>query len=162
MSNGSPSDKIAPGENRGTGQGIAWIVQGWHRVQEQPPLWFGMAAIYLVFGFTLKLIPFMGDLLLVLITPMLLASMVTVLAQEKSAVHRNVNGKASSMPALLQAWLAQPAQELVSIFTREDKVFGAVLLGIVTLGLAMLVKITGYLLIAGSVASGLTAGQLNA
>jgi len=162
MSNGSSPDKIAPEENRGTGRGIAWIVQGWHRVQEQPPLWFGMAAIYLVFGFTLKLIPFMGDLLLVLVTPMLLASVVAVLAREKSAVHENVNSKTASMPALLQAWLAQPAQELVSIFIREDKVFGAVLLGIVTLGLAMLVKITGYLLIGGSMVSGLTAGQLNA
>lgn len=162
MSNGSSPDKTVPEENRGTGRGIAWIVQGWHLVQEQPPLWFGMAAVYLTLGFTLKLIPFMGDLLLVLITPMLLAGVVAGLVREKSAVHQNVNGKASSMPALLQAWLAQPAQELVSIFTREDKVFGAVLLGIVTLGLAMLVKITGYLLIGGSMVSGLTAGQLNA
>ena len=162
MSNGSSPDKITPGENRGTGRGITWIVQGWHRVQEQPPLWFGMAAIYLVFGFTLKLIPFMGDLLLVLVTPMLLASVIAVLAGEKSAVHENVNSKAASMPAWLQTWLAQPAQELISIFIREDKVFGAVLLGIVTLGLAMLVKITGYLLIGGSMVSGLTAGQLNA
>jgi hypothetical protein len=162
MSNGSSPDRTAPEENRGTGQGIAWIVQGWHLVQEQPPLWFGMATIYLVLGFTLKLIPFMGDLLLVLITPMLLASVVAVLAQEKSAVHQNVNAKASSMPALFQAWLAQPAQDLVSIFTRDDKVFGAVLLGIVTLGLAMLVNITGYILIGGSMVSGLTAGQLNA
>jgi hypothetical protein len=121
-----------------------------------------MTAIYLVLGFTLKLIPFMGDLLLVLVTPMLLASVVAVLAREKSAVHENMNSKAASMPTLLQAWLAQPAQELISIFIREDKVFGAVLLGIVTLGLAMLVKITGYLLIGGSMVSGLTAGQLNA
>ncbi len=162
MSNGSSSDKTAPEENRGTGQGIAWIVQGWHRIQEQPPLWFGMAAIYLVFGFTLKLIPFMGDLLLVLVTPMLLAGVIAGLVREKSAVHENVNSKAASMPALLQVWLAQPAHELVSIFIREDKVFGAVLLGIVTLGLAMLVKITGYLLIGGSMVSGLAAGQLNA
>ncbi len=162
MNNGSSPDKIAPEENRGTGQGITWIVQGWHRVQEQPPLWFGMAAVYLVFGFTLKLIPFMGDLLLVLVTPMLLAGVIAGLAREKSAVHENVNSKAASIPALLQAWLAQPAQELVSIFIREDKVFGAVLLGIVTLGLAMLVKITGYLLIGGSMVSGLAAGQLNA
>jgi hypothetical protein len=162
MSNGSSPDKTAPGKNLGANRGLAWIVQGWRLVQEQPALWFGMAAIYLVLGFTLKLIPFMGDLLLVLITPMLLAGVVAGLAQEKSAVRQNVNGKASSMPALLQAWLAQPAQELVSIFTREDKVFGAVLLGIVTLGLAMLVKITGYLLIGGSMVSGLTAGQLNA
>jgi hypothetical protein len=162
MSNGSSPDKTASEENRGIHQGIAWIVQGWHLVQEQPPLWFGMAAIYLVFGFTLKLIPFMGDLLLVLITPMLLASVVMVLAREKSATHRHVNGVTSSMPALLQTWLVLPAQELVSIFIREDKVFVAVLLGIVTLGLAMLVKITGYLLIGGSMVSGLTAGQLNA
>lgn len=162
MSKDSSPDTTAPGENRGIGRGIDWIVQGWHRVQEQPPLWFGMAAIYLVLGFTLKLIPFMGDLLLVLVTPMLLAGVVAGLAREQSAVHRDVNAKASSMPAWLQAWLAQPAQELVSIFTREDKVFGAVLLGIVTLGLIMLVKITGYLLIGGSMVSGLTAGQLNA
>ena len=161
MSKGSAPEKTAP-EESGTGRGIAWIVQGWHLVQEQPPLWFGMAAIYLVLGFTLKLIPFMGDLLLVLITPMLLAGVVAGLAREKSAVHQNVNGKAASMPAWLQVWLAQPAQELVSIFTRDDKVFGAVLLGIVTLGLAMLVKITGYLLIGGSMVSGLTAGQLSA
>ena len=162
MSNGSPPGKIAPGENRGIGQGTAWIVQGWRRVQEQPPLWFGMAVIYLVLGFSLKLIPFMGDLLLVLVTPMLLAGVIAGLAREKSAIHVNVNSKAASMPALLQAWLAQPAQELISIFIREDKVFGAVLLGIVTLGLVMLVKITGYLLIGGSMVSGLTAGQLNA
>lgn len=162
MSNGSSPDKTAPGENLGANRGLAWIVQSWRLVQEQPALWFGMAAIYLVLGFTLKLIPFMGDLLLVLITPMLLAGVVTGLAREKSAVHQNVNGKASSMPALLQAWLAQPAQELVCIFIEEDKVFGAVLLGIVTLGLAVLVKITGYLLIGGSMVSGLTADQLNA
>jgi hypothetical protein len=162
MSNGASPDKTAPEENRGTGQGIAWIVQGWHLVWEQPPLWFGMAAIYLIFGFTLKLIPFMGDLLLVLVTPMLLAGVIAGLAQEKNAAHQHAKGDASSMPALLQAWLVHPAQELVSIFIREDKIFGAILLGIVTLGLAMLVKITGYLLIGGSMVSGLTAGQMNA
>ncbi len=38
--------------------------------------------------------------------------------------------------------------------------FGAILLGIVTLGLAMLVKIVGYLLIGGSMISGLAASQI--
>jgi len=158
MSNGFSADKIAPEINRGT----SWIVQGGQLVLIQPPLWFGMAAIYLVLGFILKLIPFMGDLLLVLVSPMLLAGVVTGLARDKSAVHQNGDSPSPSMPVWLQAWLMQPAQELVSIFTREDKVFGAVLLGIVILGLAMLVKITGYLLIGGSMVSGLTAGQFNA
>jgi hypothetical protein len=162
MNNGFSPDKTAPELNRGTGTGLAWIVQGWCLVLEQPPLWFGMAAVYLVFGFTLKLIPFMGDLLLVLISPMLLAGVVAGLAREKSTVPQNLDSQATSMPALLQTWLAQPAQELVSIFTRQDKVFGAVLLSIVILGLAMLVKITGYLLVGGSMVSGLSAGQFNA
>ena len=38
--------------------------------------------------------------------------------------------------------------------------FAAVLLGIVTLGLAMLVKIIGYLLVGGSMLSGLAASQV--
>lgn len=123
-----------------------------------------MTAVYFLLGFLLKLIPFMGDLLLILITPMLLAGVVWGRAQ---AHHAGApRGDASRTPAsifmLFQAWVLQPAQELVRIFTDTDKVFGAVLLGIVTLGLVMLVKITGYLLIGGSMVSGLTAGQLNA
>jgi hypothetical protein len=43
------------------------------------------------------------------------------------------------------------------IFAQEGKMFGAVLLGIVTLGLVMVVKIIGYLLIGGSMISGLAA-----
>lgn len=162
MDKSSTPDKTATGENVGTGQGIAWIAQGWHLVQDRKPLWFGMAAVYLVFGFALKLIPFMGDLLLVLVSPMLLAGVVDGLVQQNDHERAEANGTGPSLPPPLQAWLVQPAQELIRIFSQENKIFGAVLLGIVTLGLAMLVKITGYLLIGGSMISGLTAGQLSA
>ncbi|MBI3779321.1 MAG: hypothetical protein HY274_10525 [Gammaproteobacteria bacterium] len=162
MDKSSTPDKTATGENAGTGQGIAWIAQGWHLVQDRKPLWFGMAAAYLVFGFALKLIPFMGDLLLVLVSPMLLAGVVDGLVQQNGHERAEANGTGPSLPPPLQAWLVQPAQELIRIFSQENKIFGAVLLGIVTLGLAMLVKITGYLLIGGSMISGLTAGQLSA
>jgi uncharacterized membrane protein len=147
----------------GISQGLAWIAQGHHEVQKHKSLWLGMTAVYLMFGFLLKLIPFMGDLLLILITPMLLAGVVWGRVQTNQArVPPGANGTPSSMPTLLQSWVIQPAQELVRIFTDEYKVFGAVLLGIVTLGLVMLVKIAGYLLIGGSMVSGLTAGLLNA
>ncbi len=153
----------APNTNGGVQQGVAWIRRGWRLVRKHKPLWFGMTAVYFVFGFLLKLIPFMGDLLLILVTPMLLASVVWGRIQGNQASHTNGSWRASSQAqALFQTWLARPAQELVRIFTVEDKVFGAVLLGIVTLGLAMSVKIIGYLLIGGSMISGLTAGQLSA
>ena len=55
----------------------------------------------------------------------------------------------------------RPARELSLIFSRPDKAFPGVLLGIITLGLAMLVKIAGDLLIGGSMVSGLTAARLD-
>ncbi len=162
--NQSPSTvNPVPHGHGGISRGLAWIAQGHQAVQKHKSLWYGMTAVYFMLGFLLKLIPFMGDLLLILITPMLLSGVVWGRAQTNHTDQpRDTNRTPSTIPALLQAWVIQPAQELVRIFTDEDKVFGAVLLGIVTLGLAMLVKIIGYLLIGGSMVSGLTAGQLNA
>lgn len=144
-------------------QGVAWIRRGWRLVRKHRSLWFGMTVVYFALGFLLKLIPFMGDLLLILVTPMLLASVVWGRVPGNQAIHANGSRRAlSRAQAMFQTWAARPAQELVHIFTVEDRVFGAVLLGIVTLGLAMSVKIVGYLLIGGSMISGLTAGQLSA
>ena len=131
-----------------------WIACGRRLVLQQQSLWYGMAAVYIVLGFLLTLIPFMGHLLLILITPMLLAGVIWGRTQERP-VPPATPGRPSQR--ILQEWIAQPAQELMCIFAQEGKMFGAVLLGIVTLGLVMVVKIIGYLLIGGSMISGLAA-----
>lgn len=138
-------------------RGKTWIGCGRRLVLEEKSLWFGMAAVYFILGFLLTLIPFMGHLLLILVTPMLLAGVFWGRAQTHPGEPLPL--PASPLAALFQAWIALPAQELMRIFAREDKVFGAVLLGIITLGLAMMVKIIGYLLIGGSMVSGLAADQ---
>lgn len=147
----------APADDSGTTglvQAKDWIACGRQLVLQQPSLWYGMAAVYIILGFLLTLIPFMGHLLLILITPMLLAGVIWGRAQE-----RPVAPAAPGTPAqkILQEWIAQPAQELMCIFAQEGKMFGAVLLGIVTLGLVTAVKIVGYLFIGGSMISGLAA-----
>ena len=157
MNENSPPGDFAPDTNGGIRQGIDWIVLGSRMVLDRKPLWFGMTAVYFVFAYLLNLIPFMGDLLLILITPMLLAGVVWGRAQEN---HAGQNGEGGAAPTSFQAWITGPVQELLRIFI--DKVFGAVLLGIITLGLTMLVKITGYLLIGGSMVSGLAASQMSA
>jgi len=159
MNENSPPGDFAHDTNGGIRQGIDWIVLGSRMVLDRKPLWFGMTAVYIVFAFLLELVPFMGDLLLILITPMLLAGVVWSRAQEN---HSTQTGEAGAGPTRFQAWITGPVQELLRIFTKEDKVFGAVLLGIITLGLTMLVKISGYLLIGGSMVSGLAASQLSA
>ena len=160
--NRSPENPVT-GRTGGIGQGMTWIAQGLRLVQKQKSLWYGMTAIYFVLGFLLKLIPFMGDLLLILITPMLLAGVVWGRAQDNDVDRVRTTSQAPISAAMLfQTWLLRPTQELARIFAHEVKVFGAVLLGIVTLGLVMLVKIAGYLLIGGSIVTGLSAGQLSA
>jgi hypothetical protein len=144
----------------GIKQGLAWIADGRKLVMQQPSLWFGMAAVYFAFGFLLKLIPFMGDLLLVLVTPMLLAGVVWGRVQQRPV--DPAPAPSDTVQRLYRTWVLRPTQELIYIFTQEEKIFGAVLLGIVTLGLEITVKITGYLLIGGSMVSGLTADQLGA
>ena len=159
MSNGSSPDKTAPEENRGIHQGIAWIVQGWHLIQEQPPLWFGMAAIYLVLGFLLKQIPIGGELLMILISPMLLASVVWGRAH---ASHAEPLGQSSPVQALLQDWIVLPARELVCIFNHVEKTVPPVLLSILTLGLMLvIVMIPRESLVGGSMMSGLAASNFS-
>ena len=163
MNENPPSGDFAQNTSGGIKQGIDWIVLGMRTVLDRKPLWFGMTAVYLVLGFLLKLIPFMGDLLLVLITPMLLAGVLWGRAQENPAGRVEEAGTSPpSAPGLFQAWVTRPIQVLLRIFTQEDKVFGAGLLGIITLVLATLVKFTGDLLIGGSMISGLAASQLSA
>jgi hypothetical protein len=158
MSEGEPS---TAGTTRHDGNPVllarGWIACGWRLLQEQQSLWYGMAALYMILGFLLTLIPFMGHLLLILVTPMLLAGVIWGRAHPEEV--EPAAAPSSPAQALFQTWVALPAQELMRIFAREDKIFAAVLLGIVTLGLVMAVKIVGYLFIGGSMISGLAAGQ---
>lgn len=161
MKKNPPPGDITPAAHGGMRRGVDWIVLGLRTVQKHKPLWFGMTAIYFVLGFVLKLIPFMGDLLLVLVSPMLLAGVVYARAQENRGKQTaEADAVPPSRPGLFQAWIAEPTQELLGIFTREDKVFGAVLLGIITLGLTVMVDITNDLLVGGSMISGLAASQM--
>jgi len=158
MSDPLSSAELRRHPNGAIAQAGTWIACGWRLIHEHKALWFRMTALYLVLAFLLKLIPFMGDLLLILITPMLLASVVWGRAHEHRANELPATGRASTWS---EAWLVRPARELSLIFSRTDKAFPSVLLGIITLGLAMLVKIAGDLLVGGSMVSGLTAARLD-
>lgn len=140
--------------------GLSWITEGWQLILYQKSIWIRMSAVYLVFALLMKLIPFMGDLLLILITPVLLAGVVWGVAQGNySREELEPTGGRFLVPVLFQIFIAQPMWELMRIFKEEEKVFGAALLGIISLGLVMLIRIAGYLLIGGSMLTGLSATQ---
>ena len=133
----------------------AWVSCGRQRVAREKILWLGMALVYLTLAVLLELIPFMGHLVLILLTPLLLAGvLLTLQAQDDEPGHR---ADETHHHEGFQLYLAEPARQLFQIFRNGEKVFNAVTLSIIVLGLAMLVKIIGYLLVGGSMVSGLTA-----
>lgn len=140
----------------GLDQAWAWIACGRRLVRQQPSLWYGMAAVYFALAFLLKLIPLGGTLLLILLTPMLLAGVLWGQELVRGAEPRPAPSNTSAA-ALFQGWVARPAQELLRIFSHEEKVYPAVLLGIVTLGLVIFVLIPRDWLVGGSMISGLAA-----
>ncbi len=152
----SPTDTAATAKGP-TAQTTEWVSCGWQRVQLQKPLWFGTTAVYFTLAFLLKLIPFMGNLVLVLITPMLLGGFLL-------AARAPVTPAATptDFTALFRTYLVEPGRTLFQIFSNEEKIFPATLLCIITLGLVLLVISAGYVAIGGSMISGLTAADLHA
>lgn len=122
---------------------IGWIRCGWHRLRQAPPLWFGMAAIYLALGVVLEHIPFAGHLLFVLLSPMLLAGALYALTQTPEVPPSR--GRARH--------IGVAARQLVQAFATETRAYPAVLMSILVVGLAVVLAIAQHFIGAGSFAS---------
>lgn len=153
-----PSIKVGPPE------GLAWIACGWNQVRHNPELWLGMALVYFLIALALKLIPFMGNLVLILISPLLLAGALTAARANPApgSPPPAAAARSEKLRYVLSRYLQQPARQLFQLCTREDKVFSLIIVCILALGLVMVVGIAEYLLTGGSIISGLTSSKLAA
>lgn len=144
-------------------QGLAWIACGYRELRRQPALWFGMALLYFVVVAALKQIPFLGTLVLVLISPLLLAG---ALLAARDAVPGSA--PVAAAPAalkgrfLLDSWLLGPGRWLLAARRDPHVLLRALVASVLTLGLTLLVTIVEAPLTGGSVVSGLAAAQLAA
>src|SRR6266566_3961852 len=117
------------------GAALAWVRSGFEQLWREPARWLGMTLVYLVIALVLKRIPFLGNFVLVLITPVTLAS-------------------------ALRALTAEAARDLFRVFEREERAVTTVIVCIVTLGFVVLVSIPELLITGGSVVSGLAGAGL--
>ncbi len=151
-------------------QAITWIASAWRLFRKQPVPWLGMTLIYVVVALLLKQIPFMGDLVLILITPLMLAgALLTARSMERPAANGAIANETSPSPEAdvgsnrrdaLLAHALKPVRLLFQAFTSQEKVLVVVVVCILTLGLAMVVKIVEYFLVGGFIVSGLTVTNL--
>lgn len=138
---------IAAPAKEGWAQGWRWILCGRQLLQAQAPMWLGMAALYLLLAVLLETIPFVGHLVVVLFSPMLLASALLVLKESPIAPTDAVAGQPPANPL---DYVRVPAARLLGAFSTESRIYAAVLMGIVVLGLVVVVAICQYFIGAGS------------
>src|SRR5207249_4823744 len=135
--------------------GWRWSRSGFTELRRNPPLWLGMAILYLVPAAVVARIPFAGPLIVLLVSPMLLAG--ALLASE------NIEEAApSNAQTPTEQWLVRPGRALLGAIIDDKRVYPTVLLGIVTLGLVVLMFIVEHLFGLGSLRSVLTSSARHA
>jgi len=145
---------ISTANRTGAAQAAAWLACGWSRFRREPEFWIGMTLLYFGIALLLKRIPFMGDFVLVLITPLLLAG---ALRAARASVAR---GTRAAPGRRLEALLLRPLRALFQAFGEQEKLLAHALVCVLTLGFVILVSIPEFLITGGSVLSGLVGGGL--
>ena len=135
-----------------------WIVCGVGRVRHERERWLGAALVYLIAAVILHRVPFLGDLVLILLSPFLLGSLLQ--AAEQEAVPPPVALERDNWRALTRVYLLQPLRGFGRLFRDEERLLPALMLSILVLGGIVLAQIVAYLLIGGSPVGGLNATSL--
>lgn len=154
MSEGFESTTAAGARPSGA---VSWWRGALALVRKDAPLWVGMAALYLLAAILLKRIPFLGNLVLVLLTPIPFAS---ALLAARSASEGHATGlRTDGVGAALERWLLKPLATLAQALRGTDEVLRLIFACIVVLGLVMVVGIVEYVLTGGSLVSGFSGAR---
>jgi hypothetical protein len=147
---------VAPAAKYDLATARGWLTGAWRIFQRDPWLWIGVAAIYFLAAILLKRIPFMGNLVLILLTPIPLAGAL-LLARDLA------ESPAGVPPVIPMDWrervdffVKRPLEVLGRALRQEGLGFPLTLICIVVLGLTMLAIIIEILLAGGSALSGIT------
>jgi hypothetical protein len=143
--------------------GWSWILDGLVTLKKDTSLWAGMGLVYMLIAIALMLIPFVGMLLLVLISPMLLAGAL----QTAADLHSGHLASPASPPGrgrLSQRTIAELQRatgRLFIIFSDEEKLLPLMVISTLTLGMVVAINILAVLLkIDGSALTAMAAGSV--
>ena len=145
-------------------RGWSWATGGWRLVKKDISLWAGMGLIFMLIAIVLKLIPFIGLLLLVLLSPMVMAGAMQTAdtIDQGTYVKPAASGSGlGQLPQRMVAWFQYAAGRLFSAFTDEDKVLPLMVISTLTLGMVVIINILAVLLkVDGSAMSAMFAGSV--
>jgi hypothetical protein len=142
--------------------GWSWVLDGLDTLKKDLGLWVGMGLIFMLIAIALKLIPFVGLLLLVLISPMLLAGALQTAADLHSGNLASATHSGGGFsPQRIIADLQRATGRLFIIFSDEEKLLPLMVISTLTLGMVVVINILAVLLkIDGSALTAMAAGSV--
>lgn len=135
-----------------------WIACGLERLRRERERWLGAALVYLLAALLLHRVPFLGDLLLILLTP--LAAGGLWLAAERDAVRAPVPLAPGRWRDLAHAYLVAPGRAFTRLGRDEERLLPMLMLCVLALGGYVALQMLGYVLIGGMPIGGLGADAL--
>lgn len=147
------------------GHGWEWVKSGFALFRKAPLLWVAMAFVYLALALVLELIPFIGWLIMALLTPMLMFGALPVAAAlngqglpndavPAAPAERNVFAATTwrAWANYVREVLAGAARRLFVGFTDEDKLMPVMVISTLLLGGLVVIRILAQLLKVGGAA----------
>jgi hypothetical protein len=135
-------------------QGWAWINAGWRLFQKDHALWLAMALVYLVMVIAFDQVPFIGYLLLILITPIFAAGALLVSGEldadptSRRGLEQNLAGWKDKLKRLF----ARALKQLFRVFHDPEKTLAVMVVATLALGAAVMIQILAQLLKVGGAA----------
>lgn len=137
----------------GAARALDWLRSGYQLMHAAPRMWFGMTLIYFLIAAGLRLIPFMGGLVLVLISPWLLAGAL--------AGARDTGAAAAGPKGWIESLFATPLRRFALPVRDEHRLAALVIASVLVFGFALLIRIIEELFLkGGALATGLAATGL--
>ncbi len=131
--------------SHGAGRGWSWIAEGWGLMRQDWMLWLGMTFVYMVIALALKMIPFIGVLILILISPTMLAGVL----HGAHDLEAQVRGVKVGSERGARGHLHRSIRQLFSGFSLEAELLPIMVISTLTLSAAVVIEILAQLLKVG-------------
>lgn len=122
-------------------QATQWVASGWRMWRRRPLAATGPVAVFVLFAMLLRLIPVIGDVLLLLLLPSALASYLI----EIHVLTQIAAGPPARRKVSFAQWLADLQRALFGAWNKPENIFPLVLIGfvLVVIGLVAYALLTG-------------------
>lgn len=133
------------------GRSKAWIGCGWQLFFRNRALWLAMSVIYVALVLLLMQLPFVGPLLLVLLTPAL-AGGAFLTTRELETDNTGVPARRATLKERMRSLFGRALNQLLRVFSEPDNTLSIMVIATLTLGAAVVVQILSQLLHANTAA----------